>query len=50
MKKLLKWIGIAMLFVTTAQLAAAESYGKAEDPLVAEVFLKQVLINKALFL
>lgn len=37
MKKLLKWIGIAMLFVTTDQLIAAESYGKAEDPLVAEV-------------
>ncbi len=37
MKKLLKWIGIAMLFATTGQLIAAESYGKAEDPLVAEV-------------
>ncbi len=37
MKKLLKWIGIAMLFAATSQLIAAESYGKAEDPLVAEV-------------
>ncbi len=37
MKKLLKWIGIAMLFAATGQLIAAESYGKAEDPLVAEV-------------
>ncbi len=37
MKKLLKWIGIAMLFGATCQLIAAESYGKAEDPLVAEV-------------
>jgi len=37
MKKLLKWIGIAMLFATSGQLIAAESYGKAEDPLVAEV-------------
>ena len=37
MKKLLKWIGIAMLFGVAAQLIAAESYGKAEDPLVAEV-------------
>ncbi len=37
MKKLLKWIGIAMLFGTTCQLIAAESYGKVEDPLVAEV-------------
>ena len=37
MKKLLKWIGIAMLFGATGQLIAAESYGKAEDPLVAEV-------------
>ncbi len=37
MKKLLKWISIAMLFVATDQLIAAESYGKAEDPLVAEV-------------
>jgi hypothetical protein len=37
MKKLLKWVGIAMLFVTTGQLMAAESYCKAEDPLVAEV-------------
>ena len=37
MKKLLKWISIAMLFVVTDQLIAAESYGKAEDPLVAEV-------------
>jgi hypothetical protein len=36
-KKLLKWIGIAMLFGATGQLVAAESYGKAEDPLVAEV-------------
>ena len=37
MKKLLKWISIAMLFGATGQLIAAESYGKAEDPLVAEV-------------
>ena len=37
MKKLLKWIGITMLFATTGQLIAAESYGKSEDPLVAEV-------------
>ncbi len=37
MKKLLKWIGIVMLFAATGQLIAAESYGKAEDPLVAEV-------------
>jgi hypothetical protein len=37
MKKLLKWVGIAMLFAATSQLSAAESYGKAEDPLVAEV-------------
>ena len=36
-KKLLKWIGIAMLLGATGQLIAAESYGKAEDPLVAEV-------------
>ena len=37
LKKLLQWIGIAMLCVTTGQLMATESYGKAEDPLVAEV-------------
>ena len=37
LKKLLKWIGIAMLFGATGQLVAAESYGKAENPLVAEV-------------
>ena len=37
MKKLFKWIGITMLFAATSQLIAAESYGKAEDPLVAEV-------------
>ncbi len=37
MKKLLKWIGIVMLFAVTGQLIAAESYGKVEDPLVAEV-------------
>jgi hypothetical protein len=37
MKKLLKSICISMLFVVTSQLMAAESYGKAEDPLVAEV-------------
>ena len=37
MKKLLKWISIAMLLAATGQLMAAESYGKAEDPLVAEV-------------
>jgi len=37
MKKLLKLIGIVMLFGATGQLMAAESYGKAEDPLVAEV-------------
>ena len=37
MKKLLKLISIAMLFGATGQLMAAESYGKAEDPLVAEV-------------
>ena len=37
MQKLFKWIGIAMLFIATGQLVAAESYGKAEDPLVAEV-------------
>ena len=37
MKKLLKSIGILMLFVVTSQLMAAESYGKAEDSLVAEV-------------
>ncbi len=37
MTKLLKWIGVVMLFTTAGQLIAAESYGKAEDPLVAEV-------------
>ena len=37
LKKLLKWISIAMLLGATGQLMAAESYGKAEDPLVAEV-------------
>jgi len=36
-KKLLKWIGITMLILTTGQLIATENYGKAEDPLVAEV-------------
>ena len=37
MEKLFKWIGFTMLFVLAGQLMAAESYGKAEDPLVAEV-------------
>jgi len=37
LKILLKWISIAMLFGATGQLVAAENYGKAEDPLVAEV-------------
>jgi hypothetical protein len=37
MNKLFKSIGIAMLFAATSQLMAAESYGKSEDPLVAEV-------------
>jgi len=37
MNKLLKSIGIAILFAATSQLMAAESYGKSEDPLVAEV-------------
>ena len=30
MKKLLKWISIAMLFAATGQLIAAESYGESK--------------------
>jgi len=37
MKKLLKWIGITILSISASQLSAAESYGKADDPVVAEV-------------
>jgi len=37
MKKLFNWLCIAMVTILAGQVYAAEIYGKAEDPVVAEV-------------
>ncbi|PHS42251.1 MAG: hypothetical protein COB07_00490 [Sulfurovum sp.] len=47
MKKLMKWCILTIFTFSTGQLSAAESYGAAEDPLVAEVLGMEIRTKDA---